>query len=278
MLENEKKTTFRIIQRADGSEPNNVGVNTLGRIFQCVDETVPDKYRIYSPPFLDFPNITSHMHPHLALYNLCEKIERLYGEQAHIWLGKYRTEIPHLRLAWTVYEQWMKAEIPSDFMTKEIKEINDDDAPGSGVGSHSASGSSRSPPSHPRTRSQVTRSSKTPSRRGDGVSPQDSTSCVEVDSDGSSDDDGDDEEEMEESWSNLKKRVNMWRKSISPGLEPEHNTSCQELSGALAIQKVPSRDSDGSGTLVTQTGHVSAPEKLPGVLDVHSSVLSPLST
>jgi hypothetical protein len=280
LLENEKKTSFRIIQRIDKIESDNDGLTTQGQIFECRDKTVPDKYQIYSPPFSGFPKITSHMHPHLALYNLGEKIERLYGSEPLDWMLKYRKKVPQLDSIWNVYRTWIRAKIPLEFMNEENKETEDGGQSGSGPRPRSNSGPPRPPPSHPRTRSQVTRSSRNsaPLRQGDVVNPGDSISYVEGDSDESSSDDDDDEEEIEESWSTLKKRVNMWRNSISSGLEPEHNTSCQKLSDALAIQKVPSRDSDGSGTLVTQTGHGFAPEKVPGVLDVHSSVLSPLST
>jgi hypothetical protein len=236
LLKKEDKVKFRIIQRMDETEPDNDKVNTQGRITQYADETVLHKYRIYSPPFTDFPEITSHMHPHLALYDLCEKIDRLYGQAPYDWMSKCGSDYSHLNSIWGVYKAWMKVKIPPKY----------DGAPGSGSGSHTISGSSRPPASRP---CQVARALKrsTPSRQSDGVNTRDSIPYVEVGSDGSSDDDDDDGEEVEESWSALKMRVHLWKSSIPPGLESEHSTSCQEFLDALTIQKAPSRESDGSG-------------------------------
>jgi hypothetical protein len=224
------------------------------------------------------------MYPHMALFNLGEKMQKLHDRRS--WINEHVGAFPQLVAAWYVYEVWME---DSPQFKAWINGKAEDDGrpkgppnPGSRAGSRSASHHSQSSASHQSSRPQLSRAAKksAASGKGDTVAPQDSVSEVDYDINESTDDEDDrgKVEEFEESWSDLQKRVDMWRESVLTGLSPGNTPSDQELLDAHAIQRTPSGDSDESGTLISQTEYVSAPEKMSGIsFDIDPSPLPPLS-
>jgi hypothetical protein len=137
------------------------------------------------------------MHPHPALFNLGEKMERLNNRTQ--WMGRNMKAFPYLCTIWLLYEIWM------------------DDSP-----KFKAWIDGNKHDSRPRGLPSCAVNERAQSSQYDGGAPQDSVfyAGYNINANTDDDDDGGKVEDFEESWSNLRERVGTWRKSILLGLPP----------------------------------------------------------
>jgi hypothetical protein len=212
------------------------------------------------------------MLPHFALYNLGEKIRKLYDDSWEKEMTFFEPDefvLAQLRNAMEIYDGWMKEPITSEKAGSRSRSLGHP-GPSAGPGSHSSSRQSHHSRSGPQTRSQTASRKGSPSGRDDmqddTLSPRDSVSCIEGDSDEESGDE--DNEEAEETLSAFQKSVEVWRNGVHPGLLHAHANTVSE---AIAIERASSGNSNDSNTLVTSSGGDGKVSDAPVMQGQHTS-------
>ncbi|KAF9446053.1 hypothetical protein P691DRAFT_784388 [Macrolepiota fuliginosa MF-IS2] len=187
-------------------------LDTAPRLY-IVRGNFTDGRTCHDPPFSSFPTITSHVHPHLVVFNLGEKLRRLQPLDRELVEDRTPGQVQKgMKLAALLYASWMRSiDVPPDFQVEKCK------------GSASSS-RGRNSGSLTRSRSSCTEGD------GDDSGGGDNNNNNNNDDDDSDDDDDDDDDELEEAdksesvlydWDH----INAWRNTTVFEPLPRHGAT-----------------------------------------------------